>query len=332
MPAAAATALFFAAASSVADEHLTFGLPVDCDLNGKCSVQNYFDAEPGPGASDYTCGHLTYDRHTGIDIRIANIAEMNLGVPVTAAAAGQVRGMRDGMTDVSVWAGGVNAIRGRECGNGVVIDHGNGWESQYCHLRRGSVRVGRGDRVEQGTVLGEIGMSGLAEFPHVHFEIRKDGEPVDPLIGAVPPTRCGTAREPLMNQTALAAVPYKSVGLINAGFSATQPGSAQVLAGKHQSATLDRTSPTIFFWIEVYGMRAGDRPYFKILLPGGGALLDQRIKGPDSHKARILNFVGKRRLSATWPRGTYEGIFVLERPEGDKFVPILEIRHTVEVR
>ncbi|WP_247877773.1 M23 family metallopeptidase [Azospirillum thiophilum] len=72
--------------------------------------------------------------------------------------------MRDGMEDVSIRQSG-GAPAGYDAGNAVVVDHGNGWETQYSHLKRGSVAVRPGVRVEAGTVLGQIGLSGRTEFP-----------------------------------------------------------------------------------------------------------------------------------------------------------------------
>ena len=73
-------------------------------------------------------------------------------------------------------AGSRTTSRDRNCGNGVVIRHADGWETQYCHLRRGSVQVAEGDRVEAGEPLGLVGMSGEANFPHVHLSVRRDGD------------------------------------------------------------------------------------------------------------------------------------------------------------
>ena len=71
-----------------------------------------------------------------------------------------MKATRDGMTDVSIRDAGHGAVAGREAGNGVLIEHGGGWQTQYSHLRSGSVSVKPGERVEAGTPLGLIGLSG----------------------------------------------------------------------------------------------------------------------------------------------------------------------------
>ena len=63
-------------------------------------------------------------------------------------------------------------------GNAVVIDHGNGMATLYGHQSRIAVSVGQ--HVAAGQVIGYAGMTGLATGPHVHFEVRINGNPIDP--------------------------------------------------------------------------------------------------------------------------------------------------------
>ena len=58
----------------------------------------------------------------------------------------------------------------------MLIDHGGGWRTQYCHMRQGSVRVRKGDRVRDRQRLGTIGLSGKTEFPHLHLSVRFRGK------------------------------------------------------------------------------------------------------------------------------------------------------------
>ncbi|RKF21267.1 M23 family metallopeptidase [Altericroceibacterium spongiae] len=60
----------------------------------------------------------------------------------------------------------------------VIIDHGNGWQSAYGHLSR--ITVKKGDPITTGERLGLAGQAGDADRPELHFEIRHDGEAVDP--------------------------------------------------------------------------------------------------------------------------------------------------------
>jgi murein DD-endopeptidase MepM/ murein hydrolase activator NlpD len=94
--------------------------------------------------------------HTGIDLRGKE------GTPILAAADGVVRsaGTRGGY------------------GNAVEIDHGNGVTTLYGHASELGVKPG--DQVQKGQEIGEVGMTGRATGPHLHFEVRVEGKPVDP--------------------------------------------------------------------------------------------------------------------------------------------------------
>lgn len=74
----------------------------------------------------------------------------------------------------------------RDCGGGygnyVLIDHGDGTQSLYAHLLANSITVKAGDVVSQGQVIGIMGTSGNSTGIHLHFEIRENGERVDPLL------------------------------------------------------------------------------------------------------------------------------------------------------
>ena len=63
-------------------------------------------------------------------------------------------------------------------GNMVEIDHGNGLATRYGHMSE--VLVAEGEEVKVGAVLGRIGSTGRSTGPHLHYEVRIDGEPVDP--------------------------------------------------------------------------------------------------------------------------------------------------------
>jgi len=120
-------------------------LPARCTLGETCWVANYVDVDPGPGAQDFRCEARTHDGHDGIDLAVRDQGIMEQGLPVLAAASGTVSRVRDGVADVGLSdARSREAIAGRECGNGVVIDHGDGWETQYCHLKQHSLRVRSG--------------------------------------------------------------------------------------------------------------------------------------------------------------------------------------------
>lgn len=68
---------------------------------------------------------------------------------------------------------------GRGYGNHVVVSHGYGYETLYAHMSK--ISVHEGQKVERGTVLGQVGETGFATAPHLHYEVHIDGQPVNPI-------------------------------------------------------------------------------------------------------------------------------------------------------
>jgi murein DD-endopeptidase MepM/ murein hydrolase activator NlpD len=85
------------------------------------------------------------------------------GTPIKAAASGRVI--------IAGYSGGY--------GNLTVIDHGNGIATAYAH--QSSLAASADQQVGQGQVIGYVGSTGFSTGPHLHFEVRVNGSPVDPL-------------------------------------------------------------------------------------------------------------------------------------------------------
>lgn len=83
-------------------------------------------------------------------------------------------------TEVSSTMAGTVIIAGNQgkAGNTVVIQNASGYETWFCQLEE--IKVQEGDEIIAGLVIGTVGQSGRATGPHLHYEIRKDGEVVDP--------------------------------------------------------------------------------------------------------------------------------------------------------
>ena len=122
--------LIFALAGSTAGA-FELVLPLDCTLGDTCFIQQYMDRDATPGSQDFTCGPLSYDDHEGADFALPSRAAMQAGVTFRASADGVVRGARDGMVDIAVNAPDAPALEGRDCSNGVLIEHADGWQTQY---------------------------------------------------------------------------------------------------------------------------------------------------------------------------------------------------------
>ena len=289
-----------------AEQVPSFNLPVACTPGVDCWIVNYFDHEPGPGMRDYACGRLSYAGHDGTDYALRDRTVMAAGVAVLAAAQGVVKAVRDGMPDINMAQTGYETIEGRECGNGVLLDLGASWETQYCHLRRESVAVKLGDSVSAGQMLGLVGLSGRTEFPHLHFSVRYRGRNLDPFTGRGRASGCTLGKTPLWSETALDLQPYLPFALYNSGFAERAPKAAEVRAGGHHNATLVRTAKRLVLWIEVFGAEIGDHVTFRIYRPDGSELLSHNHRFAKRF-ARWFGYAGKRSPGKAWPVGVYRG-------------------------
>lgn len=295
-------------------------VPVACDLGRTCFVQNYVDLDPGKSVRTADCGQASYDGHKGTDFRLMNTGEH---ATVLAAAPGQVRALRNDMPDRLVRSQADRlAVRDRECGNGVVLTHDDGWETQYCHLRQGSVSVAVGDVVQRGQALGEVGYSGLAAFAHVHLTVRKDGETVDPFLGTAERTKeragaCAAASAPPVPQQAgLWTEPEEALlrdaggTLIEVGFAGRPVDTRQLETG--QVARPAAAAPALVFFARLINLKPGDRIALELTGPDG-LVASTEGKPMDRHKAQWVAFAGRKSPPGGWPAGTYTGEAALVR-------------------
>ncbi len=102
--------------------------------------------------------YKTSKMHTGMDFTA------KIGTPIYATGDGYVS-VADGS--------------GRGYGNHVVLNHGYGYQTLYGHMSR--IKVRRGQSVKRGEVIGYVGNTGTSTAPHLHYEVRKGGRPINPV-------------------------------------------------------------------------------------------------------------------------------------------------------
>lgn len=122
-----------------------FIMPVEGEINTEYGLFRYTNGDPTP------------ERHVGIDI------DGETGDPVLAPNGGKVL-MAETLLNT---------------GNTIVLDHGYGLKSYFYHLD--SLNVAVGDRIEKGDQLGAVGSTGYTTGPHLHYEVRIDTQPIDPM-------------------------------------------------------------------------------------------------------------------------------------------------------
>jgi murein DD-endopeptidase MepM/ murein hydrolase activator NlpD len=96
----------------------------------------------------------------------------HIGLDIAAQMWDPIVAIADGTVTFAEWGGGY--------GNLVIVEHADGWSSYYAHLAEFAVKSGQ--KVRQGELLGGAGSTGYSTGPHLHFEIRYYGRPVDPHV------------------------------------------------------------------------------------------------------------------------------------------------------
>ena len=102
--------------------------------------------------------YKTYKMHSGIDFTAPT------GTPIYATGNGRVVPAPDGASGY---------------GNHVVIDHGFGYKTLYAHMYKSKVKIGQ--RVKRGQLIGYVGNTGLSSGPHLHYEVIKNGNKINPI-------------------------------------------------------------------------------------------------------------------------------------------------------
>lgn len=265
-----ALSLFPASAQDIEAPKLTW--PVDCELGETCWVARYMDRQPGPEKADYMCKAQTEDKHNGTDIVLRDLGVMKSGVDVRAAAAGRVLALRNGMPDIAVTKERRAQILQQGCGNVLIIGHGGGWQTQYCHLKKDSLLVKKGDRVIAGQPIAQVGLSGITEYPHLHFMVqrRKAKNAIqyyDPFDGGVLEQGCKAATND--EEGSLWSTPINHVGpVVMPPLVADLRVTRQTL-WQAQASEMPSDAPVLFIQARGFHTLTGDVWRFSLEGPSG---------------------------------------------------------------
>jgi murein DD-endopeptidase MepM/ murein hydrolase activator NlpD len=295
--AALALALLAGCKDSTAppEEETTFAAPIVGTPMTDVFYGAHLDHDPGTGARDWACGIKAYDGHNGVDILLRNFRVQDEGVQVIAAADGTVIRTVNGFPDRNTtWdlGGGL--------ANHVEISHPGGLVSYYGHMRLGSIEVAEGQSVRRGDVLGLVGSSGTSNWPHLHFEVRRDGAPVDPFAG-----ECSSAESLWTNQ-----LPYQNAFMVMDAGITDQPGTLAALLERPPTlGAIPLDAPSFRFWIQLANQQTATMRY-EVRTPGGALheTVQQQVGATFSIRYLVLNVpvAGELTQAGTWEIRTYQ--------------------------
>lgn len=307
-------------------------VPVDCRYGDECVISQYVDTNPEleEEPQDYTCGRLTSEGNQSTRFMLRDSHEMYKGVSVLAAEDGVITHRRDGMNDVSIDLAGTAAVRGRECGNGIVIEHRRGFITEYCHLMKDSLLVEVGDKVRKGSRIALVGMSGHAAYPQLEFSVRRRDDFFDPFLGDEP-LRCGSVKAyPLWDRDARKKLNYIPTMLLNAHFVNKVPYSMGAREGKFRMDAIHPKDDKLVFWIDMFGIQKGDTLLVQLISPTG-KILDDEERSFLKDKHRHFQFIGQKREGAAWQKGEYIGKVRLERVVNSELQAVVDEVITISV-
>jgi len=299
--------------------------PIDCKLNEDCFIINYVDTNSAQDVhEDFTCGHKTTPQHKGTDIALSNRVNMKAGVNILAALDGKVLRLRDGQDDAPKTEEQYQAIRdtNKDCGNGVILDHGNGLQTYYCHLKQGSIQVEQNQEVKQGEPIGQIGQSGYAEFPHLHFTVIWEGGHIDPFTGHLKDAGCGRFKNNLWKEN----LTYDAYSIFDGGFRNSVPNFETIQIGEENPKTLPQNSKAIVYWAGFYHAHEGDEISLALYDPNGEIIAQKNETLQTSRKEPSYRYIGKKLRKPLTP-GNYKGAITYRK----KGYPEKTVTHIVTV-
>ncbi|MEM7218451.1 MAG: M23 family metallopeptidase [Pseudomonadota bacterium] len=233
---------------------------------GQAGVSSYVDLDAAfPDAlRDYACGMRTYDtaagyNHQGVDIASWPYPWQTMaedGLEVVAAAPGTIVVKQDGQPDDSCAFG-----EGADW-NGMVIEHADGSQAIYGHMKRDSLnRKAVGDQVVAGETLGQVGSSGNSTGPHLHFEfIDPSGAVVDPYQG-----ECGTSDGHWRAQPAYA---QPRINAVTIGSAAPMIGGCNGTERPHEQREFQPNDP-VYITAFMVDQEQGQSAQLELYTPSG---------------------------------------------------------------
>ena len=285
--------------------------PLKCSLGENCHIQYYYNHASGSDLQDYSCGSMTIPKVKGTSIRLSDTNELVKGYEIIAAAKGKITSVTSNIPDKILTEEIKKQLQNQTCGNNVIIDHGEGWKTQYCHMMKDSIIVAPGDSVKGGAPLGLMGLSGLTSYPHLEFILTKNKKFIDPYDYSGNEGKCSEKPNSLWKNNSLLSYPDSTI--ISSSFTNTLPNLQEVVLAGHHPIVLHHTIKKLTFWLQIIGAKKGDIHSIFIFNHKGDII----AKSPNNvltndQQVGITSLVHEVGTGSFTP-GLYKGFFVVER-------------------
>lgn len=273
--------------------------PLNCNIGSDCFIASYVDQFYTKEHKDYLCRqHMTVNNNNGTNIRFRDVNAISKGIPVYAAASGMVIKRRDGIDDKLILNNNdARAVKSIAHGNVIIIEHDDGYKTIYSHLAKGSINVELGDYIKRGQQIGEVGLSGFTEYPHLHFEVMHNDQPVDPFSGDIQNNECnGSTENTLWEANFLKQFRnYQDTLVLKKGFSLSDPEIQNILYGQYDKIRFNNKSEKVVFWAYTQALEKGDRMVLSLFDPKGELIAYKKQIFEQSYPQH-LNYIGKKKI------------------------------------
>jgi murein DD-endopeptidase len=282
--------------------------PLNCKLNQDCFVTMYPDhAQEG---KDFSCERLSSPNLRGTLISLRNAKLLyDPGIEVVAVADGTVLEVSNGFEDDYSFT---LEQQNDSCGNSVVIEHENNFRTTYCHLKKSSVLVNPGQKINRGDVIAKLGASGSTSQPQLYFGLSYKSIAIDPFTATDLNTPCSQAGKTYTKSMWQNHISYRQSGIREVGIADAEPELKDIWANKYPNNSVASNSKALVFWVHIFGQEIGDKEQMKIYKPDGALFFDKtRIITANYRDA--LSFAGEHRQNYNFQKGLWKAVYILER-------------------
>lgn len=279
---------------------LKFSIPIECKFGEDCFLLNQVEK--------VECAQLPFSTKDGVIFIAKHDALVRDGIKILASQDGRVKAVRSNVDDQDKSTVGI-----APCGNGLIITHANGYETQYCYLRKDSIKLKKGDKVKEGQELGLMGMSGNINYPALLFTLKQKNKHIDPFTNNHASKDCGyNSDKSLWNSEAIKAMIHSGTIITNYGFTTEEPEIAKARNGDYNIMTIAGNTNIIGYFIDLIGVYEGDLIFIEMLSPDGYKIVSYQKKFVDFNPRAFAHIVYKNQ-SQKLNEGEYKISFKLLR-------------------
>ena len=340
--------------------------PVRCKIGRSCFITEYVDVTSNGLAHDYRCGPLSKNGAEETIFTATHQTHTKNNLDATASAGGRVQAVRAHISDTKNTVtiqkekeGDAKSRRSKrrrdlltqaeniktDPGNYIILEHNDGWRTEYRYLQQNSITLRPGDTVKAGQIIGKFGQTGGfhtggAYFPRLGFKVTLDGKTVAPFIGLTQNPICKADAQPLRKvktDQALWHTSYHSdltyipVGILGMDIIDTAQGFPSNSVIRVHSSQFKES--TLIFWTSAFGVQVGDRILLELFHPHG-ALIGETRSVYLRRRGIIVNFLSVAPQQQKWQSGSYRGLFKMFRVNGNnrmRMYPILSQEESVSI-